>query len=416
MVEKRNISPPRRTVLHVDVDAFFPSVEQVLNPDLRGKSVIVGGLHTDRSVVASASYEARAFGVKTAMPIAAAYRLCPQAVFLRGNFHQYQAFSDRIEEILLQLSPDVQRVSLDDFYVDLTGTERLHGPAPLAAERFKRRIKEETGLNVSMGVASNRLVAKVASEQAKPNGLAVVRPGCEAAFLRPLGVGELPGVGPKVREALEKLNLRTIGDLARLDPRLLERTFGECGRLLAEYARGRDESVVAPAGPPKSISRETTFEQDTDDRRTVEAMLFYLLERAAAHLRSLGMQARCVEVKVRYADFETVSRRRTLDRPSDQDAAFFAVARGLLHRLLERRIQVRLVGAGLSGLVQDRRRQTDFLEEKDYRRRARLYAGLDRVRERFGFSAVAVGPSLRMLSKVERDEHGFKLRTACLSR
>jgi len=409
-------SASQRTILHVDVDAFFPSVEQVLNPDLRGKPVIVGGRPTDRSVVASASYEARAYGVKTAMPIAAAYRLCPHAAFLRGNFHHYQAFSRRIEAILRDLSPDVQKVSLDDFYVDLSGTERLHGPPMAAADRFKRRIEGETGLRVSMGIAGNRLVAKVASKRAKPNGLLEVRRGYERAFLRPLRLDILPGVGGKMLSNLQRFNLHTVGDLARLDPHLLETTFGLSGRRIAQYARGEDPSAVTPPGPPKSISRETTFEQDVADRRLLEAMLHYLTERAAAELRALRLRARTVEVKVRYADFQTVMRSRTLEQPADQDAAFFAVGRALLGRLLERRIRVRLVGVTLSGFTHVRWRQADFIEYAIEERRSRLYRSLDRVRRRFGFSAVTVGPSLRMLAGLERDEHGFKLRTSCLSR
>ena len=405
-----------RIILHVDVDAFFPSVEQVLRPELRGRPVIVGGRCTDRSVVASASYEARAFGVKTAMPIAAAHRLCPDGIFLRGNFHEYQAFSRRVEHILNQLSPDVQQLSLDDFYIDITGIERLHGPPFAAADRFKRRIKDETGLNVSMGIAGSKLVAKIASEQAKPNGIAEIKPGHERAFLRPLPVDELPGVGRRTLAALQRFNLHTIGDLARMDPRLLEQTFGVHGAHMARHARGEDNSAVLPCGPVKSISRETTFEEDVAERRLVESMLYYLTERAAAQLRENRQQARCVTVKVRYPDFQTVSRSRTLDRPTDHDAIFYREVQAMARRLLERRMQVRLVGVCLSLLVEGVQRQRDFLEGATYDKRSRLYGGVDRVREKFGFSALVIGPSLHMLGATERDEHGFKLKTSCLSR
>lgn len=406
-----------QTILHVDVDAFFASVEQVLNPALKGKPVVVGGLATDRSVVASASYEARAFGVKTAMPIAAAQRICPQATFLRGNYHKYEEFSERIETILRDFSPAVQKVSLDDFYLDMTGTERLLGPTFAAAERAKLRVRDETGLNVSMGIASNRMMAKIASERAKPNGIVEIRRGYETDFLRPLEVGVLPGVGGKTLAALRQFNLQTVGDLARIDKALLEMTFGPLwGASLWEHARGIDASVITESGPPKSISRVTTFEQDMDDRRAIGAMLYYLTERAARHLRSLGMQARCVSVKLRYSDFETFTKARTLDRPTNHDEEFYRVAQQLFEALYTRRMRVRLIGVCLSSFTPNLVRQADFIDQQTYLKRTRLYGGLDRARDRFGFSIITAGPSLRMLKNTDHDENGFKLRTSCLTR
>jgi DNA polymerase IV len=404
------------TVLHVDVDAFFASVEQALNPDYAGKPVIVGGHSTDRSVVASASYEARALGVKTAMPIAAAHRICPNGIFLRGNYHEYVTFSDRVERILRDFSPIVQKVSLDDFYLDLTGTERLFGPPFVLADRAKRRVRRETGLSVSMGIGANRLIAKVASQYAKPNGIAEIRHGYERDFLRPMDVEELPGVGRKTSDALHRFNLYKVGDLARVDRGLLETTFGMPGEALWDHAHGRDDSHVIETGLPKSISRETTFEEDTDDRRLIGAMLHYLAERAARHLRTLRMQARCVSVKLRYSDFETLQRSQTLDRPTDHDDAFHLAACDLLERLYTRRLRVRLIGVCLSSLTSDPLRQTDFLDGAQYAKFTRLYRGLDRVRERYGFSSVTAGASLRLLKETDRDEHGFRLRTSCLTR
>jgi DNA polymerase-4 len=383
-----------RDILHVDVDAFFASVEQVLDPRLRGKPVIVGGNPNDRSVVASASYPARAFGVRSAMPIAQARRLCPNAVFLPGNFKAYREFSERVHELLLRFTPLVEAASLDDFYLDLTGCRPLQGPPLQAAERMRAMVRAETGLSVTAAVAANKLLAKVASDLAKPDGLLEVRRGCEAAFLRPLPVGRLPGVGPSAEEALRKLNLVTIGQLAEIPPASLEQMFGAWGAALAERARGRDDSpVVAEAGRPKSIGRESTFSQDTSDRAEVRAMLYSLTERAARQLREEGLLARCVTVKVRYADFRTVTAARTLPTVTDQDKVFYEIALEQVERLLARRMRIRLVGVTLSALVSLQKRQGDLFAETEFQRRRRFYRGLDRLRDRFGFDIARVGPA-----------------------
>jgi DNA polymerase-4 len=384
-----------RDVLHVDVDAFFASVEQVLDPRLRGKPVIVGGNPNDRSVVASASYPARAFGVRSAMPLAQARRLCPDAVFLPGNFKAYGEFSGRVHGLLLRFTPLVEAASLDDFYLDLTGCRPLHGPPLQAAERMKVIVRAETGLSVTVAVAANKLLAKVASDLAKPDGLLEVRRGCEAEFLRPLPVGRLPGVGPSAEETLHKLNLLTIGQLAEIPPASLEQMFGAWGAALAEHARGRDDSpVIAEAGRPKSIGRESTFSQDTSDRAEVRAMLYSLTERAARQLRQEGLLARCLTVKLRYADFRTVTAARTLPTVTDQDKLFYEIALEQLERLWTRRMRIRLVGVTLSALASLLEHQGDLFAETEFQRRRRFYRGLDRLRDRFGFDIARVGPAL----------------------
>jgi len=403
-------------MLHVDVDAFFASVEQVLNPALMGQPVIVGGRAEDRSVVASASYEARAYGVRVAMPLAAARRLCRDAVFLRGDFDHYNRFSTHVRRVLDRFSPAVEQMSLDDFYVDLAGLERLFGRPVEIAERIKQRVKAETGLNVSMGLAANKVVARVASDYAKPNGIAHVLPGHERAFLRPMSVRKLPGVGPRTAAELEKFNLHTVGDLARIDGALLVRTFGLAGEALSRHANGGGDATIRPAEAPRSISRETTFEQDTDDRRVVGAMLYYLAERAARQLREEHMHARRVSVRLRYADFRTVERSCTLREGTDQDDEFYRAALGLLQRVYTRRMRIRLVGVCLSGLTTFRLRQARLFTEEASRKRRRFYRSLDGIRRRFGFGAATVGPSLFLLHKVPRDERGFRLRTPSLSR
>jgi len=383
-----------RDILHVDVDAFFASVEQVLDPRLRGKPVIVGGNPNDRSVVASASYPARAFGVRSAMPIAQARRLCPHAVFLPGNLQAYCEFSERVREILLRFTPLVEAASMDDFYLDFTGCRPLHGRPLQAAERMKSVVRAETGLSVTAAVASNKLLAKVASDLAKPDGLIEVRRGCEAAFLRPLPVGRLPGVGPSNEATLRKLNLVTVGQVAEIPPESLEQMFGAWGAALGERARGRDDSpVIAEAARPKSIGRESTFPQDTSDRAEVRAMLYSLTERAARQLREEGLLARCVTVRVRYADFQTVTAARTLPTLTDQDKAFYETALEQVERLLARRMRVRLIGVTLSALASLQERQGDLFAETEFQRRRRYYRGLDRLRDRLGFEIARVGPA-----------------------
>jgi DNA polymerase-4 len=383
-----------RDILHVDVDAFFASVEQALDPRLRGKPVIVGGNANERSVAASASYPARAFGVRNGMPLAQARRLCPEAVFLPANFEAYLEFSERVRELLLRFAPRVEPASLDDFYLDFTGCRPLHGRPFQAAERMKAVVLAETRLSVTAAVAANKLVAKVASDLAKPDGLIEVWRGCEAAFLRPLPVGRLPGVGPSTEEALRKFNLVTIGQVAEIPPASLEEMFGAWGVALGERARGRDASPVIPeAARPKSIGRESTFPQDTSDRAEVRAMLYSLTERAARQLREEGLLARCVTVRVRYADFQTVTAARTLPALTDQDKVFYEIALEQVERLMIRRMQIRLVGVTLSALAPLQERQSDLFAETEFQRRRRFYRGLDKLRDRFGFDIARVGPA-----------------------
>jgi len=417
---------PQSVIFLVDIDAFFPQVEQILRPALRGRPVIVGGRVTDRSVVASASYEARARGVRTAMPIAQARGLCPEAVFLRGDFHAYARFSRDMMDLCRRYTPAVEPTSLDEAYLDVTGCRRLFQACGIAgggeawpiqaADHLKRTIKRSLDLDVTVGVGVNRLVAKVACSCAKPNGVAWIRPGYEARFLAPLPLADLPGVGPRTAERLARYNLQRIGDLARIPERMLVEHFGPGGRVLAERARGIDPTPVTTGGEgPKSISRETTFETNLIDTAQMKAMLAYLLERACRQLRNEGLLARTVTVKVRYADFRTESRSRSLPTASDHDDDFWPVARDLFDRVHTRRVSVRLVGACLSRLSPCGR-QLGLFGEAEHARRSRFYRSVDRVRDRFGFSALVTGRSIDLLATHERDAHGFRLRTACLSR
>ena len=417
---------PTSAILLVDIDAFFPQVEQILRPELKGRPVVVGGLATDRSVVASASYEARARGIRTTMPIGQAHALCPDAVFLRGDFHAYARFSEAMMEVARRYTPLVEPMSLDEAYLDISGCRRLYETQGLAdaeagwpfqaADHLKRTLKRDLDLNVSIGVGTNRLVAKIASEYAKPNGVAWVRPGYEERFLAPLALKELPGIGRKTAERLAGYNLRTIGDLARIPEAMLAQHFGPGGETLACRARGEDATPVsAEAGDPKSISRETTFERNLIDRGEMLAMLYYLLERASRQLRENGLLAKTVSVKVRYADFQTLGRSRSLPTLSGHDDDFWPVARELFEKVHTRRVGVRLVGVALSNFAPVGR-QMGLFDEPAYEHRSRYYRSIDGVRERFGFSALVTGRAIELLKTHERDDRGFRLRTACLSR
>jgi DNA polymerase-4 len=417
-------APP--AIFLVDIDAFFAQVEQILQPELKGRPVIVGGLVTDRSVVASASYEARARGVKTAMPLAQAHRICPDAVFLRGNFHAYARFSREMMDLCRRYTPLVEPMSLDEAYLDVTGCRRLFetqgiisaGDAwPLeAADHLKRTLKREMDLFVTVGVAASRLVAKIACDYAKPNGVAYVKPGYEAPFLAPLPLKVLPGIGPRTAERLARYNLHQVCDLVRIPPAMLAAHFGPAAEVLAARARGIDSSTVnADLGDPKSISRETTFETNLIARDAMLAMLYYLMERACRQLRDDGLLARTVTVKVRYADFLTEGRSRSLPTFSDHDDDFWPLVSQLFSKVYTRRVGVRLVGVTLSHFGPNGR-QMGLFDETAYRRRSEFYRSVDGIRKRFGFSVLATGRSIELLETHERDSNGFKLRTACLSR
>ena len=386
-----------RDILHVDMDAFFASVEQVLDPALRGRPVVVGGRAEDRSVVASASYEARGYGIRSAMPIARARGLCPGAVFVRGNFGAYGEFSERVHEVLLRFTPVIEVMSLDDFYLDLTGCRRLHGPVFDTAERIKDAVREGTGLRVSIGVATNKLVAKVASGLAKPNGILRVYAGGEEAFFRSLPVEELPGVGGSTAEELHKFNLTSLGEVAGVSAAMLEGVFGGLGAVLGERACGRDVSpVMAEAGAPKSVSRERTFARDTADAKEVRGVLYALVERAAWRLRAEGLLAGRVTVKVRYSDFRTATAAGAPAAATDVDEDLYQAGVDRLERLLRRRVCIRLVGVSLSGLIPRGERQGMLFAGEAARRGRRLCRGLDGLRARFGFGIVRVGPALRL--------------------
>ena len=404
----------RRRILHIDLDAFFVSVEQTLNPALRGKPVVVGGDPKGRGVVACASYEARVYGLKAGMSLAVAQRLCPHAIFLGGNFYRYRDASARFLDILAEFTPDIEPLGLEEAYLDLTGFEPLYGPVRETALVIKRRIKGDLGLTASVGIANSKVVAKIASDLSKPDGLIEVVPGEERLFLDPLPIAKLPCVGSKSECVLKRMGVTTIGELGRLPLAFLKQSFGAHGEVMHRYANGIDSRRMEPPAPPKSISRETTFSEDTSDRAFLSATLHYLGERVGADLRSHRKQAKCVTLKLRYADFESITRSRTSREAFDADRIIFEVGRELLEEALEQRaVPVRLIGIGVSNLIAGR--QLSMLDPWPGILE-RLNGAIDRIRGKYGFTAIEVGRTLPLRGMFPIEDGRYCLKTPSLSR
>jgi DNA polymerase IV len=381
------------SILHVDMDAFFVSVELLERPELIGKAVVVGGRPDQRGVVTAASYEARKFGVHSAMPLRTAGKLCPHAVFLDGHHQKYGEWSDRIATILAQFSPIVEMVSIDEAYLDLTGTERLHGPPLAAADKLLRLITRTTALPCSGGLAATRLVAKVASDQAKPRGLVWVAPGSEARFLAPLPVRKIPGIGEVTERALRALGLGTVGQLADVPQERLEKIFGQWGTALYRKARGGDSYEFVIDAEPKSISHNHTFGQDTNDTEALVTMLSHLSQKACKRLRESGLATRTLTLTIRYAGFDTYTRSKTLPEPTLLDADIYSAFQNLFREHRNTKRKIRLLGVSLSGFSHGAQ-QLDLLEAERRARLEKLTRAADILRDRFGFDSVKFGGSL----------------------
>jgi len=373
-----------RTMIHADLDAFYASVEVLDDPSLRGRPVIVGGARGERGVVSAASYEARRFGVHSAMPIRTAERLCPTGVFLPGRPDRYRELSDRVMAIFRSYTPLVEPISLDEAFLDVTGSFAAFGNGEAIGREIKSRVLDEAGLVVSVGVASNKLCAKVASDLRKPDALVVVPRGGEAAFLAPLPVSRLWGVGPKAQQALRDFGVQRIGELAAVPEAALRRRFGQHGGELARRAQGIDASRVVPSQAPKSIGHEHTFEHDLVDPRFLESTLLDLAESVATRLRRHRMAAGGVQLKLRYEGFETLTRQGGLPHQTRDSEQIYAGAVELLRKTLVPGRAVRLVGLTAINLA-DVQQLTlfDGLEREE-----RLSASIDAVRERFGENAI----------------------------
>jgi DNA polymerase-4 len=388
-----------RTIFHVDMDAFFVSVEELFDPSLKGKAVVVGGQRHERGVVSAASYEARKFGVHSAMPLCTAAKQCPHAIFVDGHPERYRECSEKVYKILGAFTPQVEMASIDEAYLDMTGTERLHGPALKAAHNLHQRMKAGTGLNCSVGIGSSRLIAKVSSGQAKPNGVLYILPGEEAKFLAPLDVREIPGVGKVMEAHLHELGIRKVGDLAKLEDGELEDRFGKWGLALAGKAQGKDaggwfDSEVAAEHDAKSISHEHTFNDDTADPAQLESTLMRLSEMVGRRLRESGFHARTLQLKLRYKDFTTITRAHSLPNPTQLDTEIFEQIRNLFRKNWKRGSEIRLLGVHASQFTTEGA-QIDLLEGNRQERWKNALTVADKLRDKFGESSVGLASGLR---------------------
>jgi DNA polymerase IV len=383
-----------RTILHLDLDAFFCAVEELRDPSLHGKPFAVGGKPDQRGVVASCSYAARQFGVHSAMPMAKALKLCPELLIISHHFGNYGEMSDKVMERLNNLSPLVEQISIDEAFVDISD---IRDPAEATARKIQTQVRTELGLPCSVGVASNKLVAKIATEVGKhsargsgpPNAVTVVPAGKEAEFLAPLPVGMLWGVGPKTASSLSDLGIKTIGDLAAWDERDLIMRFGENGREMARHARGISDSAVVTERETKSISQETTFARDVRDDKVLESTLKELSAQVGRRLRRSDLTGKTVKLKIRWPDFTTLTRQTTLSTPTDQDDEITSTAITLMKNVRASGKPVRLIGVGVSGLTAEARQLELWGMESEKRRK--FQGVIDELQDKYGEKTVHKG-------------------------
>ncbi len=381
------------------MDAFFVSVEELYDPSLKGKPVVVGGKAHERGVVSAASYAARKFGVHSAMPLRTAAQLCPQAIFLDGHRDRYELYSGKVRTVIESFTPRFEMASIDEAYLDMTGTERLHGPPLAAAHKLHEAIMGATGLNNSIGCSTARLVSKVSSDQAKPNGVLWIPPGAEAAFLAPLDIRKIPGIGKVAERQLHEIGIYKVGDLAGLDDRYLMERFGKLGLALAGKAKGFDagswfEKEMAGGEDPKSISHEHTFAEDTADAETLTATLAHLSEKVGRRLREHRLHARTVQIKFRYSDFSTFTRAQSLDHATQLDTEIYQTARELFLRNWEKRRAIRLIGVHASGFA-EAEGQLDLLAGERNNKLKRVFSAADALRDKFGEGMVNLAGGMR---------------------
>jgi len=387
-----------RTIFHVDMDAFFVSVEELFDPSLKGKPVVVGGQKHERGVVSAASYAARKFGIHSAMPLRTAAKLCPQATFVDGHPERYREYSAKVYEVLNRFSPKLEMVSIDEAYIDMTGTERLHGPPLRAAHALHETMKAATNLNCSIGIGTSRLIAKVCSDQAKPNGVLFILPGGETEFLAPLDVRKIPGVGKVMEKRLQDQGIRTVGELAGRDERWLQSNFGALGLALAGKSRGLDagawfDADIGEDDGPRSISHEHTFNNDTAEQQKLEAMLARLSEMVCRRLREQNLHARTLQLKLRYSDFTTITRAHTLEEPTSVDSEVFAAIRQLF-RASWNRTAVRLLGVHAAHFDEESE-QLSLDGRTAHDKWNQALSAADRLREKFGDNAISLATGMK---------------------
>jgi len=399
--------------MHIDADAFFASVEQGFNPLLRGKPVVVGGSETQRGVVHTASYEARARGVRTGMPLFRAKAVCPEAVFLKGNYEHYKAVSLIFQEVYLRYTPEVEFTSLDDAYLDLSGALHLYPSARWVAKKIQQEVWSLTGVSVSIGIGGNKVIARIASGLKKPGGIVEVPAGEEQAFLADLPVDFLPGIGRMAKEKLFDLRILKIGQLAKLPKRVMEQLFGKNGVKIWRFARGEDVSPVRRKIFPKQISRETSFEEDTSDLKIVKGTLQYLCERIGKKLREERLICRTLGVKIKYSDFRFHATSARLPHAVNHSAELFGAAERLFDRLRLRRTRIRHVGVSVSDIESVNYQRFLFDEQT---RRETLDSVIDEIRDRYGFMAILPADTLELKRKYRMEPNGYILHNPALTR
>ena len=380
-----------RLIAHVDMDCFFAAVEVLDNPALKGKPVIVGADPKGgkgRGVVSAASYEAREFGVHSALPVSKAFALCPKGIFLPGRMRRYSEISDRIMEILKGFTPQIEQISVDEAFLDLTGCQRLFGEPLEIARKIKTAIKGQLSLTASVGMGSNKLVAKIASDLQKPDGLVIVPGGGEKDFLASMPSGKLWGVGPKTADRLKQMGIETIGQLAEYDPKRLGIVFGKMGVYLHERANAIDEDPVSQGDQARSMGREHTYDEDTASKEDIHRTLLSLSEQVAAALRAEGVKGRTITLKLRYQDFETHSYGRTVENAVDNAIEINTIARMLFDKNWQSFRKIRLIGVSASNLNQGEDQLGLFDDSKNKIRNEKLNKAVDEIRERYGRKAV----------------------------
>jgi len=380
-----------RLIAHVDMDCFFAAVEVLDNPALTGKPVIVGADPKGgkgRGVISAASYEARKFGVHSAQPVSKAFALCPKGIFLPGRMRRYSEISDRIMEILKGFTPQIEQISVDEAFLDLTGCQRLFGEPLEIARKIKTVIKNQLSLTASVGMGSNKLVAKIASDLQKPDGLVIVPEGGEKNFLAPMASGKLWGVGPKTADRLKQMGVETIGQLAEYDPKRLGVVFGKMGAYLHERANAIDEDPVSQGDQVRSMGREHTYDEDTASKEEIHRMLLTLSEQVAAALRAEGVKGRTITIKLRYQDFETHSYGRTVENAVDNAIEINTIARLLFDKNWQTFRKIRLIGVSASNLNQGKDQLSLFDDPKNKIKNEKLDKAVDEIREKYGRKAV----------------------------
>lgn len=395
-MKSERVSIPGKSVIHLDMDAFYPAVEVLDNPELKGKPVIVGGSR-ERGVVSSASYEARKFGVHSAQPMATALRLCPNGIFLPVRMKRYKEISERIFEIFHRFTPLVEPLSIDEAFLDVTGSTRLFGAPVDIAKKIKQAVEQETGLTVSAGLAPSKFVAKIASDMDKPNGLTIVPPEGVKHFLDPLPVSKMWGVGKVTREALLRLGIRTFRDLRQASPALLEKAFGKYGGKMRQLAMGIDDRDVVTRQDAKSIGHEETFSTDIVELESARKELLFLADKVARRLRRHGVAGKTVTLKVKYSDFVLITRSETIPVPTDDGPEIYSIACNLLKKSQVAKRPVRLLGISLSQLdpFRPEKQLSFFNDDRTAEKKRKLNRALDALEEKFGNGSVGPGALIK---------------------